>query len=329
MRPSMLIFIFPFSIALLGTRICPVLAKAPDTAKILFGASREGNRELYLMNSDGSEQINITNHPADDIYGAWSPTGEQILFASDRDEWYDLYLMDADGKNVRRVFGKSAHRECPTWSPEGKQIAYERQDLGERFIYIATSDGKNEERVAIGGSPAWSPNGTEIAYVVQAGQDRWEIHILNVRTRKQKVFFPPKAMSTWIGSIPAWSPKGDKLAFSWQNQLPLKAFESKETLYTVNRDGTDLTQIVGEVGPKVTSPVWSPREDALLYAQQDGRAKWSLQIFKAVLGNGPTEQLTAIGSWNVPADWFDPAYALPVSPQPQSLPTTWGEVKKR
>ena len=98
MKPSMLVLIFVFNFALLGAGICPVLAKAPTTAKIVFGASREGNRDLYLMNIDGSEQINITNHPADDIYGAWSPTGEQILFVSDRDKGYDLYLMDADGQ---------------------------------------------------------------------------------------------------------------------------------------------------------------------------------------------------------------------------------------
>ena len=325
MKPSMLVLIFVFIFALLGTKVCPVLAKAPTTAKIVFGASREGNRELYLMNIDGSDQINITNHPADDIYGAWSPTGEQILFASDRDKGYDLYLMDADGQNVRRVFGKPAHREAPTWSPDGKQIAYTRREQGKRVIYIASIDSKKEERVMIGSNLAWSPDGTEIACVVKAGQDRWEIHILNVRTRKQKVFFPPKAMPTWMGSIPAWSPEGDKLAFSWQHKVPLVAFEDRETIYVVNRDGTRLTQIVDEAGPRATDPVWSPRGNELLYARWKHEAK---QIFKITLNGGQPEQLTHIGIWNTPADWFDPAYALPVSPQPQLLTTIWGKLKR-
>ena len=325
MKPSMLVLIFVFICALLGARICPVLAKAPKTAKILFGASREGNRDLYLMNIDGSEQINITNHPADDIYGAWSPTGEQILFASDRDKGYDLYLMDADGQNLRRVFGKSAHREAPTWSPDGKQIAYTRREQGKGVIYIASIDSKKEERLAIGSGPAWSPDGMEIAYTVKAGQDRWEMHILNVRIRKQKVFFPPKAMPTWMGSIPVWSPEGDKLAFSWQHKVPLVAFEDRETIYVVNRDGTRLTQIVDEAGPRATDPVWSPRGNELLYARWKHEAK---QIFKITLNGGQPEQLTHIGIWNTPADWFDPAYALPVSPQPQLLTTIWGKLKR-
>ncbi len=325
MKPLMLVLIFVFNFALLGAGICPVLAKAPTTAKIVFGASREGNRDLYLMNIDGSDQINITNHPADDIYGAWSPTGEQILFASDRDKGYDLYLMDPDGKNVRRVFGKSAHREAPAWSPDSKQIVYTRREQGKRVIYIASIDSKKEERVAIGSTPAWSPDGMEIAYTVKAGQDRWEMYILNVRTRKQKVFFPPKAIPTWMGSIPAWSPEGDKLAFSWQHKLPLVAFEDRETIYVVNRDGTGLTQIVDEAGPRATDPVWSPRGDELLYARWKHEAK---QIFKITLNGGPSEQLTHIGIWNSPADWFDPAFALPVSPQPQLLTTIWGKLKR-
>ena len=86
---------------MLSASVCSVFAKAPDTPKIIFGTYRDGNRELYLMNLDGSEPVNITNHRADDISGAGSPTGAQILFTSDRDrgESWDLYLMDADGGN--------------------------------------------------------------------------------------------------------------------------------------------------------------------------------------------------------------------------------------
>ena len=327
MRRTMPILFWVFTFMFLGVSVCVVFAKPPDTAKIVFGANREGNRELYLMNIDGSEQINITNHRADDIYGAWSPTGEQILFASDRDRFpgsWDLYLMDPNGQNVRPVFGKSADRSAPSWGPNGKQIAYRKREQGQHFIYIADIDGKNEERVAIGGTPAWSPDGTEIAFVVNAGEKRWEINILNVRTRKQKVFFPPKAAPSWLRS-PAWSPRGDKLAFSWLHRVPFVDFLETETIYTVNRDGTRLTQIVAEAKSRATDPVWSPRGNELLYARWKHEAK---QIFKIALNEGQSEQLTHIGTWNDPADWFDPAYALPVSPQPQLLTTVWGRLKK-
>ena len=311
------------SVVMLYTNVCSVFAKVPDTPKIIFGTYRGGNRELYLMNPDGSEQVNITNHRADDVSGTWSPTGEQILFASDRDrgKGWDLYLMDADGKNVRPMFEKSEDRRHPAWSPDGKQIAYKRFDGGVGYVYIATSDGKNEERVAIGGTPAWSPDGTEIAYVVRVTPDRLNIYILNVRTHKRKVFFPPDDIST--AREPAWSQDGNKLAFMWHQKRP----QDEGEIYTLNRDGTGLQELVREPGVGAAAPVWSPRGDALVYR---GRLKQIRQthVFKITLDGREVEQLTDISIWNVPDDWFDPAYALPVSLQPQLLTTQWGEVKR-
>ncbi len=267
MRHTMFIVFCLFNVISPMMGIYPVLAKAPTTAKIVFGSSRDGNREIYLMNPDGSEQINLTNHRADDVSPVFSPTGEQILFASDRDRFpgsWDLYLMDADGKNVRPVFEKSNDRIYPAWSPDGKQIAYERKGRGPWSIYVATINGRNEKRIAIGNSPSWSPNGRKLTFVVKAGKDRWEIHIFNMFTRKQKAFFPTKAIPAWIRQ-PAWSPAGDKLAFSWQNKLPLIAFENRETIYIVNRDSTELEQIVHDAQLGVSSPIWSPHGDALIY----------------------------------------------------------------
>ena len=313
------------SVIMLCVSISPVFAKAPDTPKIIFGTHREeeGNRELYLMNPDGSELVNITNNRADDISGTWSPTGEQILFASDRDRSFgswDLYLMDPDGENVRPVFGKSEERRHPEWSPDGKQIAYKRYDAGVGYIYIASSDGKKEERVAIGGTPAWSPDGTEIAYVVRVAPEILNIYILNVRTQKQKRFFPLDDIST--AREPAWSPDGTKIAFMWHQKRP----QDDGEIYTLNRDGTDLQELVNHPEEGVVAPVWDPAGRGLVYAQRVGN--WETHVFKIMLADGQRELLTDIGFWNNPDDWFDPAYALPVSPQPQLLTTTRGDVKK-
>ena len=81
---------------LVCSSIYRIWAQAPETPKIAFTSSREGNRDIYLMNPDGTQQVKITNHRAHDNMPAWSPTGEQILFASDRDKQqlhWDIYLI--------------------------------------------------------------------------------------------------------------------------------------------------------------------------------------------------------------------------------------------
>ncbi len=312
-------------VSVLCLKVCAVFAKAPDTPKIVFAAWHgDGPRDIYLMNPDGTEQVNITNHRADDVSPIWSPTGEHILFVSDRDGPRDLYLMDPDGANVRRVFAKSATRSGPTWGPDEKQIVYNHGPPGNSFIYIGTIDSKKEERVAIGGQPTWSPDGTQIVFRSGALNKPRRFSLLNVKTQRVK-FFPFPKEPKWVRG-PAWSPLGDKLAFSWYNRVEVRLEDFRlETIYIVNRDGTGLQQVIEE-GKRATAPVWSPNGSELLYNAVD--ANTDLQIYKINLDTEVSVQLTAGPSWNYVGDWFDPAFALPVSPQPQLLTTTWGEVKK-
>ena len=322
-----------FSLLLLCVSVRPVLAKAPTTPKILFTSAPADNYDIYLMNPDGSEQTNLTHHPANDLNAVWSPTGEQILFVSDRGGERDLYLMNADGSNVRRVFKNelkgSTYRDHPTWSPDGKQFAYMHinWDRDIYAIYMATLGEQAEDFIADGLFPAWSPDGGEIACSVWG-----RVVFINVRTGTQERLLSKKAAAQQIGA--SWSTLGDKLVFSWnKNPLPPDrkpgdafplGWADKQTIYIVNRDGTELRPLVDEVGPKAWGPELSPNGGELLYTQFINDQN---QIFKVNLNSGVRTQLTNL--WSMGGDWFDPAYALPVSPQPEQLTTTWGEVKKK
>ncbi len=325
-----ILFVHKVSVSLL-------FAKAPTTPKILFTSARDGNYEVYIMNPDGSEQINLTQHRAQDLLAVWSPTGEKILFTSDRGGARDLYVMNSDGSNVRRVFKfkTTEWRTDPTWSPDGKQFAYKQWDRDENFrkfgIYIATLGEQEAEHLVRGTDPAWSPDGTEIVCNVRS-----RLTFINVHTREQEQLLPRKAMFWQNG--PSWSAAGDKLAFVWnKNPFPPdhkvgiepvpEVWLNKRTVYIINRDGTGLQQLVDEAGPMAEHPELSPNGAEVLYTKV---VKQQHQIFKVDVNSGVQTQLTHVGMprfGNFGGDWFDPAYGLPVEPQPHLLTTTWAKVK--
>ena len=313
-----------------------VFGKAPTTPKILFTSTRDGNREVYMMNPDGSEQVNLTKHPADDLGAVWSPTGDRILFVSDRQgtRVRDLYVMDADGTNVRRVFKKkiTAWRGHATWSPDGKHFAYVSTDHTrlKTDLYLGTFEEEDAELLSHCVFPAWSPNGSEIACHISPHPQTSRLTFINLHTRTTERPLPTKVLR-WQFE-PSWSAAGDKLAITGnRHPLPVildrdlhNAWKDKQTIFIVNRDGTGLQQLVAEAGPDAATPALSPDGLVVLYAQE---INGQLQIFKLEIDTDVRTQLTHLGS-NTDADWFDPAYALPVSPQPELLTTTWAEQKR-
>jgi WD40-like Beta Propeller Repeat len=88
---------------------------SPDGQKILFTSDRDGNREIYVMNPDGTGQTNLTANPAADFNPVWSPDSKQIAFGSNRDGDYDIYVMNRDGTGLVQVTNNSIDDSLQDW----------------------------------------------------------------------------------------------------------------------------------------------------------------------------------------------------------------------
>ena len=51
----------------------PVIVGVEAQARIAFASDRDGDGDIYVMDADGSNQINLTHHPAGDRSPSWSP----------------------------------------------------------------------------------------------------------------------------------------------------------------------------------------------------------------------------------------------------------------
>jgi TolB protein len=145
-------------------------AWSPDGTKIAFMTNRDGNQEIYVMDTNGSNLRRITRHPGIDATPTWSPAGNQIAFTSDRSGSPQIYIVDADGLGQpQRITTDESWADRATWSPSPfNEIAYAARsgpgfdikiyDVAARTSRTLTSgEGSNE-------SPAFSPTGRHLAF---------------------------------------------------------------------------------------------------------------------------------------------------------------------
>ena len=90
---------------------------SPDGAKIAFTSMRDGDREIYVMNADGSGQTRLTNNPAEDSQPAWSPDGSKIAFTSYRDGYHEIYVMNTDGSGQVNITNNPQFDNAASWKP--------------------------------------------------------------------------------------------------------------------------------------------------------------------------------------------------------------------
>jgi Tol biopolymer transport system component len=69
-------------------------AWSPDGSRIAFDTTRDGNREVYVINADGTGLVDVSNHESSDYAPAWSPDGTQLTFTSTRAGQVDIWAVD-------------------------------------------------------------------------------------------------------------------------------------------------------------------------------------------------------------------------------------------
>ncbi|HAL47413.1 MAG TPA: hypothetical protein DCP37_06625, partial [Dehalococcoidia bacterium] len=91
---------------------------------IAFESTRDGDYEIFVMNSDGTSIRQLTHNSAVDHQPAFSPDGSRIAFTSTRYGDRDIFSMNTDGSGVWQLTFNSAWDWSPVWSPDGSRIAF-------------------------------------------------------------------------------------------------------------------------------------------------------------------------------------------------------------
>ncbi len=159
---------------------------SPDGKALLFTSDRGGNDDLYLarpadpkadwLDSFEFPVTRLTDDPAEDTHGRFSPDGGRIAFVRGRG---DLVVMNADGSHARVLL---EHWQTPEfdWSPDGRWIAYSIPDLEYNTdVWIVSADGGTPYNVSRHPDedvqPRFSPDGRRLVWVSKRHADTMDV----------------------------------------------------------------------------------------------------------------------------------------------------------
>ena len=133
---------------------------SPDGSKIVFFSNRDGNGEIYVMDSNGGEpgQFDQSSRPrrCPRVVSGWDK--DSVSFQSGRQS--GRYLCDEPKwSRCREPDSSPVEDQAPAWSPDGRWIAYHAFRVGKRSdIYVMDANGDNQKQLT--GDPRADTNPT-------------------------------------------------------------------------------------------------------------------------------------------------------------------------
>lgn len=251
--------------------------------QIAFVSDRDGLRQIYLMNLDGTNVKRLTNlssnvldidcSPVGDkilfstLDGvsildldtlsvmemrpnaedpAWSPNENRIAFSATDDGNYEIYTLDLNRGIIRRLTNNNIVDRMPDWSGDGKQITFYSERENMTGIFIMGSDGSNQTRLTANSldlMPDWSPVDNKIAYVSQH-HNYWNIYSINLENGDDISLGDTNSHNY----DPNWSPDGSKIVFTSER-------DENPEIYVVRSDGLQSDRLTKNRAND-TSPCW-------------------------------------------------------------------------
>ena len=291
--------------------------------RIVFASNRDGDWDIYSMDVNGNNLLQLTDHPALDDHPACSPDGRRIAFTSERGITHDLYVMDSDGSNVIRLTQDNFFDSRASWSPDGTRIAFSstRFHVRNSEIYVMDANGENEINLTNHKMddvvPSWSPDGSKIAFVSAPADDFNPAHIFVMNadgTGRRNLTGDSDLTDSFF---PTWSPDGKKIVFHSR-----RLFEGSH-IYVITAEGENLEKLTEE-GNQGTSAVYVLDGRKIAYVSRRG-GDYNIYLMDTNGRNVVKLTRTPPGIDNKDPYWL--SGALAVNPNGK-LPISWGVLKR-
>lgn len=222
---------------------------------IAFNSNRNGNNDIYVVDSISREITQLTFGSSDDRVPFWSPDGKQIAYQSNADGDWEIFTLNLSSGVTQQVTTNDCNDFAPNWSPDGKRFTFYSDCDGNREIYIMDIDGDNRSQLTETVSiynwfPTWSPDGNQITYSSNLSGE-YRIYVINADGTSPHPLHP--------GCISSFSPDGQSIIFTTY-------CSDSGDIWIMNRDGSNVRKLSDY--DNNTNPAWS-RDGTKIVFQSD------------------------------------------------------------
>ena len=265
--------------------------------KIVFVSNKSGNEDIFSMNLDGSELIQLTDHSGNDMYPSVSPDGKKIAYTSDIEGSWQLIIMNWDGTEKTQITFNPERDAYPTWSFDSRYIFFEMRIEGNWELYRIDSDGSNTKRLTFNPeADDWHPRAHPFEYKViyESGTVGHEdIYIMDYDGENIKKISDFNLRKR----VPSMSRDGGIIVFG--------GYEGKTSdIFTMDYNGENIKKLTDNPENDI-HPCISPDN---IYIAYDGFINGNKEIIIMNIDGSNKIQLT-----NMPGDDWGPVFMYQVS----------------
>ncbi len=290
--------------------------------RITFESTRDGNSEIYIMNDDGTNQVNLTHSLAADINPAISPDGQYIAFASNRAGRTEVFRMKVDGSEVTQLTSNATANgpdfiEGLDWHRDGSKLIFAvRRDDPEQIwkIFQVNNDGTGFAQLTVGPLdavfPRYSLDATQIYMQRNTPFNGFtsEIYLSDPNgTNMTRLTFSANGSTTGASRIPAEG---------IENGIPRVFFArdsgfNRGQIYSMNTDGSGQ-QNISNNSFNETWPMQARGVENEMIFMSNRSGDGIFNVWKMNVDGSNAVQLTTVGGTN-PSWWGGSSNDFPVA----------------